>query len=104
MSDKRKAAREDPVCSSSRSSHTEVDRHRDRVVAAETHRLERELRTIAPMPRDKLAEICHTDRWTEGSLDQAVRAGVRTGKLRVLPLGWVAAGDDRADSPPDKSA
>lgn len=72
--------------------------HQERVVGAEIRRLQRELRAIGPMPREKLAELCHADRWREGSLDQAVRAGVKAGRLRELPLGWVAA----ADSPPDE--
>lgn len=105
MSNKQKADHENaaPLSSGSHGA-SEVDRHRDRVVAAETRRLQRELRAIGPMPREKLAELCHADRWSEGSLDEAVRAGVRAGKLRELPLGWVAAGTHGADSTSAESA
>ncbi len=90
-----------PAARNSRASyHPEDLSHEERVVAAETRRLQRELRAIGPMPREKLAEICHADHWREGSLDQAVRAGVKTGALRELPLGWVAS----ADTPPDAVA
>jgi hypothetical protein len=67
------------------------DRHRDAVVCAEMRRLERRLFAIGPMPRERLAAACDAARWREGSFEAAVREGVRQGKLRELPLGWLAA-------------
>ena len=66
-------------------------RHRALVVSAEVGRLERRLRAIGPMPRDTLAKTCGADAWHEGSFEEAIREGVRSGRLRELPLGWVEA-------------
>ena len=31
------------------------------------------------------------DHWREGTFEGAVRAGIRSGRLRELPLGWLEA-------------
>lgn len=68
-----------------------MEAHRQRVVAAEIRRLERHLMTIGPMPRQRLAEACGSDRWREGTFEEALREGIRQGVLRPLPLGWIEA-------------
>lgn len=72
--------------------------HRASVVAAEVTRLERRLRAIGPMHRQRLAEACGADRWREGTFEEAIREGVRLGRLRQLPLGWIEAQDGASDS------
>jgi len=74
------------------------DVHRASVVAAEVARLERPLRAIGPMHRDRLAEACGAHRWREGTFEEAIREGVRLGRLRRLPLGWIEASDGASDS------
>ncbi len=64
------------------------DRHRA-MVAVEAQRLERTLRSIGPMPLDVLARTVDARHWREGTFQEAVREGVRQGRLRQLPLGWV---------------
>lgn len=66
-------------------------RHRATVVTAEVRRLERTLRAIGPMPRQKLAQTCASGRWHEGTFEEALRAGIASGRLRELPLDWVEA-------------
>lgn len=66
------------------------DSHQARV-AAEARRLERQLRTIGPMPREMLARRVGAERWREGSFEEAVRAGIQAGRLRKLPLHWLEA-------------
>ncbi len=61
------------------------------MIAAEVRRLERRLLAIGPMHRDKLAQSCGTERWREGTFEEAIEEGVRTGALRRLPLGWIEA-------------
>lgn len=78
--------------------------HRVTVVAAETRRLRRELLALGPMRRDRLAERCRADRWREGTFEEAVQQGVKTGQLRRLPLGWIAASAWPDDRRPDTSA
>ena len=69
--------------------HSERDRRRAAVIAAEMRRLERCLRTIGPMPRTRLAETTDAQRWCEGTFEEAVRLGIREGKLRALPFDWL---------------
>jgi len=64
------------------------------IVAAETRRLQRQLLAFGPMHRDRLAHTCGAERWREGSFEEAVTEGVRTGLLRKLPLGWLTAERD----------
>lgn len=54
-------------------------------------RLERRLLAIGPMPRQKLAESCGATRWREGTFEEAVQEGIRVGRIRQLPLGWLEA-------------
>jgi len=77
------------------------DEHRALVLAAEVRRLQRWLLAIGPMPRHKLAEACAADRWREGTVEEAIRAGVRSGRLRELPLGWVEAINDASGRRPN---
>lgn len=70
---------------------TQTDPHHATVVRAEVRRLERRLLAIGPMPRAKLAESARAERWHEGSFEEAVSEGIRQGKLRELPLGWLEA-------------
>ncbi len=77
--------------------------HSVAVVAAETRRLERQLLAWGPMPRHRLVQRCGAHRWREGTFEEAVRQGLRTGQLRQLPLDWFAAGTRRDDRPPDAS-
>lgn len=78
---------------SSRSERRPVpeDHHRARIINAEMRRLQRRLLAYGPMPRQRLARDCGAERWHEGTFEEAVREGIRTGKLRQLPLGWVEA-------------
>lgn len=78
------------------------DPHRATVIAAEVRRLERRLRAIGPMHQDTLAESCGSQRWREGTLEEAIQEGVRLGALRRLPLGWVEA-NPSAGPPPSPS-
>ena len=66
-------------------------RHRSRIVAVEARRLERELRAVGPMPRERLKRSCGTGRWRNGTFEEAIVAGVQSGRLRELPLGWIEA-------------
>jgi hypothetical protein len=66
-------------------------RHHDAVLAAEVRRLARALRTVGPMPRPALARATGCDHWREGNFEAALEAGLRSGRLRELPLGFVAA-------------
>lgn len=74
----------------SRGRSEDVD-HRARVICAEMRRLQRRLLTYGPMPRQRLAESCGADHWREGTFEEALHEGVRTGALRELPLGWIEA-------------
>lgn len=86
MSDPQQPRRSSPL------SPADEERHR-RLIAAESKRLQRELRALGPMPTERLAELCHADHWQEGTLEEAIAEGVRRGELRRLPLGWVASVD-----------
>lgn len=61
------------------------------VVAAEIRKLERNLRDFGPMPKDRLASLAHADQWREGTFEEAVSAGVREGRLELMPFCWVKA-------------
>lgn len=67
------------------------ENHRSRVIHAEMRRLQRRLLEYGPMPRERLAECCGAEHWREGTFEEAIREGVRTGKLKQLPLGWIEA-------------
>jgi hypothetical protein len=67
------------------------DLHRDTVISAEMRHLERRLLAIGPMSRERLAAACAVTRWREGSFEAAVKEGVRQGRLKELPLGWLEA-------------
>lgn len=76
---------------------TARDRRRhDAAVAAEISKLERSLRQLGPMPRERLADLARADRWREGTFEEAVAAGVRQGRLAWMPFHWLkAAGGSR---------
>lgn len=72
--------------------HPQVgDRHRATVITAEMRRLERRLLAVGPMSQVKLAESCGSGRWREGTFEEAVQEGLRAGRLKQLPLGWIEA-------------
>jgi hypothetical protein len=77
------------------SSHpTENPRDRRRhnaTLAAEVDKLERHLRELGPMPKERLAELSHADRWREGTFEEAVAAGVREGRLTWLAFRCLKA-------------
>lgn len=64
-------------------------RHHHASVSAEVRKLERSLRAIGPMPRSMLARVSRANSWREGSFEEAVQAGLREGRLKELPLGWL---------------
>ncbi len=66
-------------------------RRHDAAVEAEIRKLERSLRELGPMPRDRLAALAHADRWREGTFEEAVAVGVREGRLARLPFHWLKA-------------
>ena len=73
---------------------TEHPRDRRRhaaAVAAETRKLERNLREFGPMPKDRLADMAHADQWREGTFEEAVSEGVRQGRLEWMPFHWLKA-------------
>jgi hypothetical protein len=74
-----------------------LERHDRALLVAEVRQLVNELRTSGPLSTDMLAQRCHTNRWHEGTLDVAIREGIRQRRLRRLPLGYV-------DVPRDKPA
>jgi hypothetical protein len=78
----------------------DMNTHRATVIAAEVRRLERRLRAVGPMPRQKLAETCGADRWREGTFEEAIQEGVRRGTLRHLPLDWIEASSFPHDGQP----
>jgi hypothetical protein len=67
----------------------DTERHRA-ALAVEIRRLERSLLLFGPMPKERLARAVRAERWREGTFEEAVQEGVRTGKLHRLPLEWVA--------------
>ncbi|HTW13224.1 MAG TPA: hypothetical protein VME01_10800 [Solirubrobacteraceae bacterium] len=69
----------------------EVRERHERHVAAEARRLEGELLKWGPMPREELAARAGASHWRDGTFVEALQAGERQGRLRLLPLGWVAA-------------
>jgi hypothetical protein len=76
--------------------HNGIDSPRDRrrhdaAVAAEIRKLERSLRELGPMPRERLAILAHADQWREGTFEEAVAVGVREGRLAWLPFHWLKA-------------
>jgi hypothetical protein len=75
---------------SSRALRTPSRRH-DAYLDAEVRRLERRLHSIGPAPKKTLARTARTERWREGSFEEAVRRGIRQGRLRELGLGWLEA-------------
>lgn len=68
-----------------------VGGHHQASVTAEVRKLERSLRAIGPMPRSMLARVARAGSWREGSFEEAVQAGLREGRLKELPLGWLKA-------------
>lgn len=81
---------------------TPPDHHRTRVIQAEMRRLERRLLEYGPMPRQRLAQSCGAERWREGTFEEALKEGVRLGKLKSLPLGWVEATSLSPGNPPPR--
>lgn len=79
------------------------ERHRATVVSAEMRRLEIQLLALGPMPRERLADQCHADRWHEGTFQEAVQQGLRTHRLQELPMGWLKANQPTA-APPSAAA
>jgi len=61
------------------------------IVTAETRRLENQLLAIGPMSREKLAHSCGADHWRDGTFEEAVREGIRSGRLQEMPMGWLKA-------------
>jgi len=73
---------------------TENPRDRRRhaaTVEAEIRKLERNLLELGPMPRDRLADLAHADRWRDGTFEEAVSVGVRQGRLEWMPFQWLKA-------------
>ena len=66
-----------------------MDRHHRAVLSAEVHRLVKELQIDGPLTRTALARRCQARHWTEGSLDVAIRAGVRQGALIRRPFDFI---------------
>jgi hypothetical protein len=66
-------------------------RRHDATVAAEVDKLERNLRELGPMPKERLADLTGADRWREGTFEEAVAAGVRQGRLKWLAFSWLKA-------------
>jgi hypothetical protein len=66
-----------------------LDRHYRAVLSAEVQLLVRELQINGPLTRATLARRCSARNWTEGSLDAAIRAGVRAGALRRRPFDFI---------------
>jgi hypothetical protein len=60
-------------------------------VAAEVNKLERNLRELGPMPKERLADVTGADRWREGTFEEAVSVGVRAGRLKRLAFDWLKA-------------
>jgi hypothetical protein len=82
-----------------------ASRYDELVVAAAVRRLARELELLGPMPRERLARLAGAAHWREATFDQAIREGIRLRKLRELPFGFVAAGEEvRARSGPRRDA
>jgi hypothetical protein len=81
----RPAALRSPLASS-------YERHYRSILDVEAVRLARELRSLGPMSRERLAYWSGAGRWRQGSFDAAVRHGIATGKIRALPYGYLAAG------------
>jgi hypothetical protein len=87
------------------------DLHEEAMVAAEVSALVAELNSFGPMPTRALSERCHAQQWRTGTLEQAIGAGVRQGRLRRLPCDFVdvtrplasAAGSERRNHPPTSS-
>ena len=71
--------------------HPRDRRRHNATVAAEVDQLERNLRQLGPMPKERLAELSHADRWREGNFEEAVSAGVREGRLTWLAFRWLKA-------------
>lgn len=80
-------------------------RHHQAVIQAEVRRLLHAIGPYRVLSRNRLLQITHAERWSEGGLDGALRAAVDEGVLETLPLGdyrdrtW-----DRTDGPRDASA
>jgi len=72
-----------------------LDRHDQALLAAEVRRLVHELRTSGPLSKRRLGQRCHAGDWRDGTLDAAIREGIRQGRLRQLPFGWVDVPRDR---------
>jgi hypothetical protein len=71
--------------------HPRDRRRHDAAVAAEIGKLERSLRELGPMPRERLADLAHADQWREGTFEEAVSEGVRQGRLEWMPFHWLKA-------------
>lgn len=68
-----------------------ADSRHSAIVEAEVRRVERQLRAYGPMPRALLARRCREAAWRDGTLEEAVREGIRQRRLKQLPLGWIAS-------------
>lgn len=66
-------------------------RRHDACVAAEIRKLERSLRELGPMPRERLARLAGAEHWREGTFEEAVSEGVRQGRLEWMPFHWLKA-------------
>jgi hypothetical protein len=67
------------------------DRARDRIVVrAELNRIVRTLEMTGPLRRDVLSRACGARHWHTGGLSAALRAGIREGRVKELPFGFVA--------------
>jgi hypothetical protein len=66
-------------------------RRHDAAVAVEIRKLERSLRDLGPMPRERLADLSRADQWREGTFEEAVSEGVRQGRLEWMPFQWLKA-------------
>ena len=66
-----------------------IERHDHAILAAEVRRLADALRVSGPLHTTMLARRCHANHWSEGTVDAAVREGIRRRQLRRLPMGYV---------------
>ncbi len=74
----------------SHATQSQRDRQRhEACVEAEVRKLERNLRQLGPMPRDRLADLTRSERWREGSFEEAIAVGVREGRLAWMPFQWL---------------
>ena len=43
------------------------------------------------MPRERLADLAHADRWRAGTFAEAAAEGVRQGRLERMAFHWLKA-------------